>query len=184
MKKSFIIAAVACILVLSLGVRPAAAQVASSFEQLQVLVEANDKVLVRDFSGNQTRGRISVVSPSLLRLVVDGTPREFSPADVLEIRQRRGDSLGNGAIIGLIAGAAFGSVGALIICAEEADCAGAATAAVLAYGAIGAGMGVGVDALIRRERTIYRAPARPAASIRISPIVTKNRQGIAVSWKF
>lgn len=165
--------------------RPAAAQVASSFEQLQVLVQPNDKVRVRDVSGNQAQGRIGVVSQSSLRLIVDGAEtREFSPADVLEIRQRRGDSLGNGAIIGLIAGAAFGSVGALIVCAEEANCAAEATGIVLAYGALGAGVGVGVDALIRREQTIYRAPARPAASIRISPIVTKDRKGIAVSWKF
>jgi hypothetical protein len=182
--KNLFIAGVACILFCSVGLRPAAAQVASSFEQLQVLVEPNEKVRVRDFSGNQTEGRIGVVSPSSLRLIVDGAAREFSPTDILEIRQRRGDSLGNGAIIGLIAGAAFGSVGALIFCVEETDCAAEATGIVMVYGAIGTGVGVGIDALIRREQTVYRAPGRPAAGIRFSPIVTKDRRGIAVSWKF
>ena len=160
------------------------AQVATSFEQLMVLVEPDDTVTLRDFNGNQTRGRIALVTPSSLRLVVDGAARDLTPADVLEIRQRRGDSLANGAIIGAVAGAGFGLVGSIIVCVEEENCAAWVAGLMTSYAALGAGVGVGVDALIRREQTVFRAPARPAARIRVAPIVTKGRRGIGISLRF
>src|SRR5687768_5393558 len=91
------------ILTLSIAASPAdAAQQAASFEQLQVLVDLGDTVTVTDSAGNSSKGRILEVSPSMLRMTVDGMAKSWAQADVLEIKQRRADSLGNGALIGTI----------------------------------------------------------------------------------
>ena len=71
--------------------------VAASFEQLQVLVTPGNTVTVTDPAGSVTSGRIDSLSSSALSLLVDGTRRTFSDIDVSTIRQRRGDSLANGA---------------------------------------------------------------------------------------
>jgi hypothetical protein len=161
------------------------AQQASSFEQLQMLVKPDDTVIVRTFSGSETRGKIAALSPAMLRLIVDGIPQESTPADVLEIRQRRGDSLANGAKIGAIAGAAFGVLSAIVICAEESNCAEWAVGALSLYTLLGVGTGVGLDALIVRQQTIYRAPARSSGNnFRISPLLTRDRKGLTLSFNF
>src|SRR5688572_1034304 len=156
MKTSIMIRMLLSLLIISM-VDPvsAMAQVAASFEQLMVLVEPDDTVTLRDFNGNQTRGRIALVTPSSLRLVVDGAPRDLAPSEVMEIRQRRGDSLANGAIIGAIAGGGFGLIGSILVCVEEENCAAWVAGLLTTYAALGAGVGVGVDALIRREQTIF-----------------------------
>jgi hypothetical protein len=162
----------------------ALAQEASSLEQLQMLVKPDDTIAVIDASGNQTTGRISALSSSSLRLLVRGVPREFQPSEILEIRQRRADSLVNGAIIGAIAGAGFGTIGAIIFCLEE-PCGASAVGIVGAYAAMGTGIAVGIDALIIRQKTIYRAPQRSVLSrFHIAPILSTRRKGLSLSFSF
>jgi hypothetical protein len=161
------------------------AQEASSFEQLQMLVGPDDAVVVTDFSGNQTRGRIAALSPSALRLIVNGTARDIPQSEVLEIRQRRSDSLANGAKYGAIAGGTFGVLGAILVCAQEADCGQWVPGVLVVYTALGTGIGVGIDALIIRQRTIFRAPARTSFSrVRVAPILTAERKGLSFSISF
>jgi hypothetical protein len=93
---------------------------------------------------------------------VGGTRRDFNESDVMLIRQRRGDSLSNGAWWGFGIGA--GLAVAVLLAYTACDLCdgelgpGEAAAAISVYGAMGAGVGVGVDALIRRPQTIYRRP--------------------------
>ena len=55
------------------GARAAGAQhVATSFEQLAVLVNRGDHVTVADDAGREIHGKIADLSPSALTLVVDG----------------------------------------------------------------------------------------------------------------
>src|SRR5688572_6456178 len=113
--------------------------IAASFEQLQVLVTPGSTVTVTDASGTSVSGRIDTLSASALSLLVDGTPRNFSEADVNIIRQRRGDSLANGAWWGLGIGAGLAvavllAYSACDICDGELG-PGEAAAAVSVYGA-------------------------------------------------
>src|SRR5688500_18411606 len=132
-----------------LGVaHPAAAQgIAGSFEQLQLLVRPGDKVTVTDASGHEATGRIVDLSTSMLVLSAGGTRRELSEPDVRDIQQRRSDSLANGAIWGLAVGSAI-AAGLVAAFWEGSDDAAPAIGFIAMYGGIGAGIGVGVDALI------------------------------------
>jgi len=136
----------------------ARAGVAASFEQLQVLVSPGNTVTVIDVAGSQASGRVDSLTPSVLSLDVNGPRRDFSEADVTVIRQRRGDSLANGAWWGLGVGVGVAAL-AMASCwdcfSDEPAWIGAA---VTMYGAIGTGFGVGIDALVRRQQTIYRRP--------------------------
>ena len=132
--------------------------VAASFEQLQVLVSPGNTVTVMDVAGSQVSGRIDSLTSSVLSLDVNDARRDFSEADVTMIRQRRGDSLANGAWWGFGVGAAIAAL-AIGTCVEcFTDEPGWMVAAVSLYGAMGTGFGVGIDALVRREQTIYRRP--------------------------
>ena len=132
--------------------------VAGSFEQLQVLVNPGSTVTLTDAAGSQVSGRVDSLTRSVLSLELNGARRDFNEADVMTIRQRRGDSLANGAWWGFGAGAVIAAlaIGSCVECFLDEP--GWMVAAASLYGAMGAGFGVGVDALIRREQTIYRRP--------------------------
>ena len=154
--------------------------VAQSFEQLQVLVSAGDAVKVIDSEGNRVAGKIADVSDSRLILNVNGTKRTFAEGDVREIRRRGGDSLANGAWWGLGVGAGIGTLGYAAWCTTM-SCSGSEIVIIPVYGALGAGIGVGVDALIRGEKGLYRAPGTLAMSV--TPIFGR-RTGVGVSVSF
>lgn len=102
---------VAAVEVLTQITAPAGVGVATSFEQLRVLVGPGAKVTVINSTGDQTTGTISALTTSSLSLGVDGRLRDFGERDVATIRQRRSDSLGNGAKWGLGIGAGVGLLG-------------------------------------------------------------------------
>jgi hypothetical protein len=174
--------AVCFVLVLS-SRENAAAQEARSLDQLQVLVKPGDKVFVTGNDGNVTKGKILGLTSTSLRFLSNGTTRDLREAEVFKIQQRRQDSLKNGAIIG-------GAVGmGLVIAALAWECGscrtGEVVAGIIAYTGIGAGVGVGIDALIPSKQTIFIGGIRgPLSHTTIAPILTTSRTGIAVSFSF
>jgi hypothetical protein len=54
-------------------------------------------LIVTDSAGIETTGKIASLSPSSLTLLSDGLRREWREIDVATIKQRRADSLANGA---------------------------------------------------------------------------------------
>jgi hypothetical protein len=56
--------------------------------------------------------------------------------------------------------------------------------AIAGTGAAGAGVGAAIDALIRREPTIYTRGARPRAIVDVAPAVGRGMRGavVSVSW--
>jgi hypothetical protein len=163
---------------------PAAAQgIARSFDQLQLLVRPGDKVTVTDASGREATGRIVDLSPSMLVLSAGGPPLQLSEPDVREIQQRRSDSLANGAIWGLAVGSAI-ATGLVVAFREDSDDLAPAVGVIAVYGGIGAGIGVGVDALISRRHVIYQRRSASAVEFGLTPLLSPQRKGALVSVRF
>ena len=101
-------------------------------------------------------------------------------ATSVRVRVRRSDSLLNGALIG--AGAAVGA-GLLCRLTEPWENCRDDLGPMVRIGALGAAIDIGVDALVRRQRTIYEAPGR---SMRFSaaPVVARRAAGLQVTVGF
>jgi hypothetical protein len=154
-----------------------------SFGDLQSALTAGDVVSVTDDGGRQTRGTVTSVGTSL-RVAADGVDREFLPQQVREIR-RRGDSLRNGLLIGLISGGAAGAVMGwgvgTIFEAEGSDPAGPFIALLAVGLGAGAGIGVGLDAAITGSTVVYRRQAR---TVSVAPMIGPRSRGVRVGVAF
>src|SRR5262249_47976286 len=152
---------------------------AQSFEQLQVLVKPGDSIYFRDSTGATSKAKILGLSPSSLQVMTKSGIRDLFEGDVSEIKQWRNDSLANGALIGLAGGATVCILGAVAYCSGGEHCSGVA-AAIMGWSAIGAGVGVGIDALIPHKRTIYSGSSWTLHQLRVSPVLGSSRKGVAV----
>ena len=84
----------------------AAAQEVSTFAQLQSLVRTDDKVVMTDTQGVKIKGAVIDISPSLLRIKVQGKTEEWRQDEVRRVDKRRPDRWWDWAIIGAGIGAA------------------------------------------------------------------------------
>lgn len=96
----------------------------------------------------------------------------MSERDVLLVRHRHSDPLSNGALWGLLVGGILGGVGAAAFNPGDAV---AVTSAVLIEGGLGAGIGVGIDAMIARDRTIYERRGSAGARFSVEPRFAPDR---------
>jgi hypothetical protein len=161
------------VLTLAAGEEVRAQGPATSFDQLSVLVDRGDKVRVTPSSGKPFSGRIVGLSASELTLRVGDELRRLKEADVSAIRHRRQDSLRNGALWGLGAGATAG----MVACGRCHIGPGLAVAAL--YGGLGAGIGVGIDALIEGKVTVFEGLGKSRVVLR--PQLTPSHKGATVS---
>ena len=162
----------------------------TSFDQLNTRLKPGDTVWVTDGQGREVKGRINSLAPDSLGVDAGGF-RTFSAGDVSMIHLREGDSLGNGALIGLGIGGGIGIAGCVSMAADDYGSAGWCAVAVGFYGGLGAAIGVGIDALIPGKKLVaYRAPGTPGSSesrharVSIAPVVTPRAKGAAVSFAF
>lgn len=175
-------------LAMSLCASPVLAQTGGGV--LTALVKEGQTVDVIDELGSETHGKIRGLSLATLTLERAGTLTEIPVERITQIA-RPSDSLANGAVIGLAAGVAFGILGSTV---GTSDCEGYdfamalcpqgpryIVASALIFGGIGAGIGVGIDALIHHKRVIYR---RDSHQTRLAPVVGPGIGGavISVSW--
>jgi hypothetical protein len=72
-----------------------------------------------------------------------------------------------------------------VLCAvEDCDTDGSVlVGAVAAYAGLGAGIGVGIDALITHSHVVYQRPT-PSSALRFVPILSDGRRGLAVSLSY
>ena len=159
--------------------------IATSFDQLRVLVRPGNTVTVTDAAGNETRGKVLAVSGASLELSVDGTPRSWAESQVRVVSQQR-HSFGAGARRGFFIGAVIGGVGGGAVAggfgASAGETVGFALMSAGAYGALGAGIGVVVSALHRGSHVVYAG--RPTSPISVAPVVLNHRKGVALSLRF
>jgi hypothetical protein len=163
-----------------------AQELAGTFDQLRVLIAPGSKITVIDASGQTVKGKVVTLSATALRLSVAGATRELAERDVDQIRERRADSLANGAKIGFYVGASLGGLAALALLSSDEDEAwGYALVGAAVYAGLGTGIGVGIDAMIESDRPIYaRRQSGGATAFRLAPILGHERRGVQMAIRF
>jgi hypothetical protein len=173
----------AAVWVLLLPIPARAQEVASTLEQLRVLVRPGDNLAVTDAAGQELRGKVFELSSTSLVMETRGQRHEFFGDDIRRITQPHHADLGTGARWGFGVGASFG---VLMMATMYGECRGCATWAIanaVAVGGVGASVGVGIAASITDQRVIYSRPSRPV-KVAVAPLIDRERQGISVSLQF
>lgn len=163
----------------------------SDADRIRQRVKEGQKVRITDDQGREWQGRVGTFTPDTLTVVTDDHERkELSYGTILRI-DRPHDSLANGALIGFASGAAL-ALGALI--SEEHDCepgtffgcadptAGAYLLGPLMFGGLGAAVGVGIDALIRKDPSLFERTG--AAHVTLAPAVGPGFRAVMVSVRW
>jgi hypothetical protein len=167
---------------------PALAQ--TDTENIRARVKDGQKVSITDDQGQEFKGRIGTMAADGLSMLVDGNSVDVAYDRIVRI-DRPNDSLANGALIGFGVGAALGLTAiatkdhsncdpVLFDCTEPS--AGGYVAGTLLVGGLGTAVGVGIDALIRRDRAIYRRGA--GAHMTVAPALGRGVLGafVSVTW--
>ncbi len=166
------------------GVSPAHAQeLASSFDQLRVLVKAGDRLTITGSNGQITRGQLVSLSGTTLALETDAGTRTWSQDVVASILRRQPDSLGNGAKIGFGIGAGFGALIGFAM-ADAFGSAGAVPGVILIYGAMGTGIGVWIDGARKSDQLVFSRPVTQSGRLSVRPIGGRGTGGVQVSLAF
>ena len=136
---------------------------------------------ITDPAGREEKTRIVGVSGDIVTTSAGGNLQRRSTADIMRVRVRHADSVLNGALIG--AGAAVAS--GLVLCRLTETWANCRDdiGPMLRTGAIGAGIGIGIDALIRGRKTIYDAD-RGITQLQAIPFVSHRAGGLQITLNF
>lgn len=180
-----------CSLAFAMLLTSATAWAQTEGADIRTRVKEGQKVSITDTQGQEFNGKIGSMTPEGLS-ILGGRSRADIPYSQIVRIDRPHDGLANGALIGFGIGAGFGF---LALAAEDAracdpgvwfDCsdpnAGGYAAVTLIAGGLGAALGVGIDALIRRDRGIYRRGA--GTRMTLAPALTRGVRGavVGVSW--
>lgn len=148
---------------------------------LEAAVTPGETVWITRASRPEQKVRVVGISGDILTAAADSGLLRVGTSEVAKVRARRSDSLLNGALIG--AGVAVAS--GLYICRsmEPWSVCRNNVGPLVRLGAVGAGIGIGVDALIRGRRTIYEAPQR-SVILHAAPLIAHRARGVQVSFSF
>ena len=129
----------------------------------------------------EEKTRIAGVSGGIVTTTAGTDIRRFPTTDITRVRVRHSDSVLDGALIG--AGAAVAS--GLFLCTrtEPWENCRDDVGPMFRIGAVGAGIGIAIDALIRGRRTIYEAAAG-STRLHLAPIVTRHAGGLRIALSF
>ena len=166
----------------------AAQEPARSFEQLRSRpgAAAGESVQIIDSSGATIKGKIAEITNNSLTLTVDSNSRVMTESAIKEIRYRPKDSLWNGTLFGILAGAGVGWAMVANTCGNDTECAFYAGLAFIPV-SIGGGAAAGaiIDWRMRRTETIFKNPTvSHTGGLKISPILTKSEKGIRFAFSF
>ena len=172
---------IALVLVAATATAPLAEAQSLSFDRLALQLNQGDRITVTGSDGRELQGRIVDLSSSTLSLETAGLRRDLNGGDISVIRRRERDSLKNGAAIGFASGAAI-MVG-LFAHHGELHHAGFVFFYSSLFGAAGAGIGVGLDALHENSRVIY-STTPSNRRFAVSPLLSRDSGGLSVSLGF
>ncbi len=162
--------------------------VARSFEQLQSTLKPGATLDVTDITGHHITGNMADLSSSSITLIVEGMRLELAKSEVKRVTQTHNRLL-VGAIVGAASGAGAGLIFAAWECAlEQSYCPGHSlfkgASLALAGGAFGTAIGAGVGFSKHTHRLVYAAPTKSSATVTVSPLLTGEHTGVAVSIRF
>jgi hypothetical protein len=136
------------------------------------------------------QGRIETLAPdSLALLTKDRQHRDVPYASIVRI-DRPHDTDANGALIGLASGAIVGLIAYLAEenticnpqgCVERFSSLPPAIVGVPVFGGIGAGIGVAIDALVRRDPTLFR---RSDSRVMLAASLGRDVRGVSLSMRW
>ena len=145
-------------LVFRLGRFDGSAQTPQGTRGLETTLIPGTTVWITDSGGREEKAQIVGVSGDIVTAAAGDEVRRLRMTDVMRVRVRQSDSVINGALIGAGVGVASG----LFLCGltEPWENCRDDVGPMFRIGALGAGIGIGIDALIRGRRTIYEAAER------------------------
>ncbi len=134
----------------------------ASLDELAKVLKPQAQVDVTTTDGKRTRGIVSAVDQSHLRLTAAAGPLDIRRDQVKTVETRRRDSLWNGLLIGAGVGAALGLIPDYYDDCEECHDS--------LYGsiAVGAGVGLLIDAIRSSRQVVYKAPADKSTDIGVA----------------
>jgi hypothetical protein len=148
---------------------------------LETILTPGMTVWITDSGGREEKMRIVGVSREIVTTTAGDETRRLRVTDVMRVRVRHSDAVINGALIG--AGVAVASGLFLCTLTEPWRNCRDDVGPMFRIGAIGAGAGIGIDALIRGRRTLYEV-APGATRLRAAPIIAHHVAGLQVSLSF
>jgi hypothetical protein len=182
-------------IVLAVFAFPAAASsqaVARTFDELNVRVRSGETVYVTDNQSRTINGLLLTISADALVMEAASGRVTLSVAQVDRVRVLRRDSLKNGIVGGLAAGAAGGALAAWLtdghhrpstqctfVCDGFLSTGQVIAAGMLVGGVLGIGAGAAIDAVIKERRLVYeKASAAPQTRLVIAPLVRRGGAGV------
>lgn len=149
-------------------------------------VKEGQRVRITDDQGREWQGRIeALAADNLVLLTKDRQPRDVPYAAIVRI-DRPDDTLASGAMIGFLSGAALGLLA--VVAEANTNCWGCFDPNPAAYvlapaivGGGGAGIGVAIDALVRRDPTLFR---RGDSRVTLAPSLGRGVRGVSVSVRW
>ena len=150
-------------------------------QSLGTLLRPGRTVWITETGGQEEKYRIVELSGDVIVATANERAEQLRTSDIVRVRARHFDSVLNGALIGAGAAVATG----LFLCTrtEPWENCRDDVGPMVGIGALGAGIGVGVDALIRPRRTIYEAMPRPV-TLHVTPIVVPRAGGVRISVSY
>jgi hypothetical protein len=160
---------------------PSAALAQTAAQDLEAILIPGTTVWITDVSGREERTRVMNVAGDVVTTTAGDATRRLRRDEIAQVTVRRPDSVLNGALIGAGAGIA----GGLFLCTsmEPWENCRDDIGPIAMFGAIGAGAGILVDALIRKQQTIYGPNARPTRLV-VWPLVGPHTKGMRLSVTF
>jgi hypothetical protein len=147
----------------------------------RLIIRLSSVALMLLFLGTLPSGAWAQASrePGRARLEIDDAIARLTAAEARQSSRRESDSVLNGALIG--AGTAV-SIG-LFLCtrSEPWENCRDDVGPMLRIGAIGAGIGIAIDALIRRK---VPSDTTDASRVHAAPMVTRRAKGLQIAWTF
>ncbi len=146
------------------------------FARMRDKLKVGDQVTVSLLDGTSVKGKFAELSTDALAVSTASGERRVSAGDISKVqRHRRGMWLGAviGGGVGLACGAALGAL-------SENE-GGSQMGPVVGLTALGAGIGLGIDALINFPRTVYKQPSNRVA-MRID--ATPKRAAVGITLAF
>ena len=128
---------------------------ASLLEDLALRVNLDDQLRVEDPSGGRTTGRLTQLTADEITIRTAAGEKHYTRETIRQVAVRR-QRLRMAVLIGAGAGAAIGAVAA---CTgkDRSECIDGP----ILVGALGAGIGLAVGALLHRTTVVYPEPEKP-----------------------